>query len=185
MSASFEEFKRVCKHQSAGNCGHKDSDGLKCSESVCPYAKEQTKIDRIMDNYMERKNRYSKCSCYMEEHERCRGTKELDLVDCGGNEFNCKLYANVREKAETNYIYRPQPTSEPSPLYQGYLQPDELLKAISNYKKKKVVIDEYDNDGINRPIWSSKCPTCDQLVGLRNENFCAHCGQHLDWGEEE
>lgn len=184
MSASFEEFKKVCKHRSGNNCRYWGLDGLGCEESECLYVKEQTKIDGIMENYMERKNRYSKCSCYMEEHERCRGTKELDLVDCGGNEFNCKLYANVREKAETNYIYRPQPTSEPSPLYQGYLQPDELLKAISNYKKQKVKKYYLDIEG-RGTVYHTECPTCHSLVGLRNENFCANCGQHLDWGEEE
>ena len=60
---------------------------------------------------------------------------------------------------------------------------EEAIEAMEKQIPKKPIFK--DNDGI-RYTDSYRCPTCGgAFSGTGIANFCYHCGQAIDWSDEE
>lgn len=61
---------------------------------------------------------------------------------------------------------------------------DCAIKAMEKQIPKKIYVysDGYA-DGYE--VWEEHCPICDYDFDASNFEFCPHCGQAIDWSEEE
>ena len=64
-----------------------EADGERCAE-----------IARLVsgESKAQISSRQSVCTCYLAEIQRCSGTKEVDLCNCGGDRSKCDFYPEKR-----------------------------------------------------------------------------------------
>ena len=88
------------------------------------------------------------------------------------------LYAGRKEKAET--IIK---GFEELEQYRAIGTPEECHEAVEKQKAKKPK--KTESEGY-RYTDTYRCPNCGgNFSGTGIANYCYHCGQKLDWGDEE
>ena len=110
----------------------------------------------------------------MNEYKKALYRLYWNKLDCG----NCKYYGNNKfctTKCETNVdlILLQELVGKETP------KKVNINTESINYGTKH---DEYFNRVVI-PELNYDCPRCGLNVSIDNE-YCSHCGQHLDWSDE-
>jgi hypothetical protein len=178
MSASFEEFKKVCKRV----CGLKGTPA--CKEESCLFIIHRDLV----------------VVCDFEEIKKSLGVvspskailgKEATLYPLPDSDYTNELFIapipDLTQKSTNNITVKYEKLKEETimssvqKIVDGYfgeeitIDANQVVDAFEKYRKKKV-----------KPISrvSGTCPRCNETI-YTTDNYCSNCGQHLDWSDND
>lgn len=61
---------------------------------------------------------------------------------------------------------------------------DDGCNGKDKYCSRYLRLQELVDKEIPKKVKHSSCPNCGRMYLIKNANYCPHCGQRLDWREE-
>lgn len=195
----FEKLKEVCNYKRDGNCcygyvcAYDENNPDLCSEEHCPFMdvinrphKFDAKVALDACNERAKEQKQDECIIKLNPPDGPEADN-YDVVDlANGHLENISHTVNVISGKHTDDVLMMafKKIADGHFVENFVVDEEKVVDAFGKYQKKKVTKVYYKT--ANGTMSSRCCPTCNKtLLGAVEENYCLHCGQHLDWEVEK